>query len=47
MFKKKCTIFYHLEKYRDAMNEGGISFNDKKIFNTWKTKPILSKREKL
>ena len=44
---KKCTIFYHLEKYRDAMNEGGISFNDKKIVNTWKTKkPILSKRDK-
>ena len=44
---KKCIIFYHLEKYRDAMNEGGISFNDKKIVNTWKTKkPILSKRDK-
>ena len=44
---KKCTIFYHLEKYRDAMNESGISFNDKKIVNTWKTKkPILSKRDK-
>ena len=44
---KKCTIFYHLEKYRDAMNESGISFKDKKIFNTWKTrKPILSKRDK-
>ena len=44
---KKCTIFYHLEKYRDAMNEGGISFKDKKVFNIWKTKkPILSKRDK-
>ena len=44
---KKCTIFYHLEKYRDSMNESGISFKDKKIFNTWKTrKPILSKRDK-
>ena len=44
---KKCTIFYHLEKYRDAMNESGISFKDKKIFNAWKTrKPILSKRDK-
>ena len=44
---KKCTIFYHLEKYRDSINESGISFKDKKIFNTWKTrKPILSKRDK-
>ena len=44
---KKCTIFYHLEKYRDSMNESGISFKDKKIFNIWKTrKPILSKRDK-
>ena len=44
---KKCTIFYHLEKYRDSMNESGISFKDKKIFNAWKTrKPILSKRDK-
>ena len=44
---KKCTIFYHLEKYRDAMNESGISFKDKKIVNTWKTKkPIVSKRDK-
>ena len=44
---KKCTIFYHLEKYRDAMNESGISFKDKKIVNIWKTKkPIVSKRDK-
>ena len=44
---KKCIIFYHLEKYRDSVNESGISFKDKKIFNTWKTrKPILSKRDK-
>ena len=44
---KKCKILYHLEKYRDAKNESGISFKDKKIFKKWKTKkPILSKRDK-
>ncbi len=44
---KKCTILYHLEKYRDVKNEGGISFKDKKISNKWITKkPILSKRDK-
>ena len=44
---KKCKILYHLEKYRDAKNESGISFKDKKVFKKWKTKkPILSKRDK-
>ena len=44
---KKCTILYHLEKYRDVKNEGGISFKDHKISNIWFTKkPILSKRDK-
>ena len=28
---KKCTIFYHLEKYRDSMNESGIIFLSLKI----------------
>ena len=39
---KKCTIFYHLEKYRDSINESGISFKDKKIFNTWITKKLIN-----
>ena len=44
---KKCTILYHLEKYRDSKNEHGIMFSDKKIFKKWITKnPILSKRDK-
>ena len=44
---KKCTILYHLEKYRDVKNESGISFKDDKISNIWFTKkPILSKRDK-
>ena len=44
----KCTILYHLEKYRDKKNELGIKFDDVKIKNKWKTKkPILSKRDKL
>ena len=44
----KCTILYHLEKYRDKKNELGIRFDDIKIKKKWKTKkPILSKRDKL
>tara|TARA_Y100001970_G_C14196209_1_gene838253 strand:+ start:1133 stop:1663 length:531 start_codon:yes stop_codon:yes gene_type:complete len=44
---KNCTILYHLEKYRDSKNEGGISFDDKKIIKNWITKkPILSKRDR-
>ena len=44
---KKCTILYHLEKYRDSKNERGISFDDKKIIKNWITKkPILSKRDR-
>ena len=43
----KCTILYHLEKYRDSKNESGISFHEKKIIKNWITKkPILSKRDK-
>ena len=44
----KCTILYHLDNYRDAKNEDGIIFNDKKLKIRWITKrPILSKRDKL
>ena len=43
---KKCAVLYHLEKYRDAKNESGIKFNDKKFKIKWKTKkPILSMRD--
>ena len=43
---KKCKILYHLGKYRDANNESGIKFDDKKIKSKWITKkPILSKRD--
>ena len=43
---KRCKILYHLEKYRDANNESGIKFDDKKIKSKWITrKPILSKRD--
>ena len=45
---KKCTVLYHLEKYRDKKNELGIRFDDDKIKKNWHTKkPILSKRDKL
>ena len=43
---KKCKILYHLGKYRDANNESGIKFDDKKIKSKWITKkPILSQRD--
>ncbi len=43
---KKCAVLYHLEKYRDAKNESGIKFNDKKFKIKWKTKkPTLSIRD--
>ena len=42
----KCTVLYHLEKYRDARNESGIKYNDKTLNIKWKTKkPILSLRD--
>jgi len=44
---KKCTVLYHLEKYRDPASERGIPFNDKKLKIKWKTKnPIISQRDK-
>ena len=43
---KNCKVLYHLEKYRDAKNESGIKFNDKKLKIRWLTKkPILSLRD--
>ena len=43
----KCSVLYHLEKYRDAKYESGIMFNDKNLKIKWKTKkPILSIRDK-
>ena len=43
---KKCTVLYHLEKYRDAKNESGIQYNDKSLNILWKTKkPVLSQRD--
>lgn len=43
---KRCKILYHLGKYRDANNESGIKFDDKKIKSKWITKkPILSQRD--
>ncbi len=43
---KRCKILYHLEKYRDANNESGIKFDDKKVKNKWICKkPILSQRD--
>jgi dTDP-4-dehydrorhamnose 3,5-epimerase len=43
----QSTIFYHLDNYRDAKNEFGISYNDKTLKIKWKTKkPILSDRDK-
>ena len=44
---KNASIIYHLDNYRDAKNESGISYNDKKLKIKWKTKkPILSLRDK-
>lgn len=44
---KNATILYHLDNYRDAKNESGISYNDQKLKIKWKTKkPILSLRDK-
>jgi dTDP-4-dehydrorhamnose 3,5-epimerase len=44
---KNASIIYHLDNYRDAENESGISYNDKKLKIKWKTKkPILSLRDK-
>ena len=28
---KNCSVYYHLENYRDAKNESGIQYNDKKL----------------
>lgn len=43
---KKCSVLYHLEKYRNAKYESGIKFNDQKLKIKWKTKkPILSQRD--
>jgi len=43
---KKCTVLYHLEKYRDAKYESGINCYDKRVKSKWVTKkPILSKRD--
>ena len=42
----KCSVLYHLEKYRNAKYESGIRFDDKKLKIKWKTKkPILSNRD--
>jgi dTDP-4-dehydrorhamnose 3,5-epimerase len=42
----KCTVLYHLEKYRDPKNESGIMYNDKSLKIKWSTKKaILSKRD--
>ena len=42
----KCSVLYHLEKYRNAKYESGIKFDDKKLKIKWKTKkPILSNRD--
>ena len=43
---KKCSVLYHLEKYRNPKYESGIKYDDKKFKIKWKTKkPILSKRD--
>ena len=34
----KCSVLYHLEKYRNAKYESGIKFDDKKLKIKWKTK---------
>ena len=47
MFIREVCSIYHLEKYRDAANESGIMYNDKKLKIKWITKkPILSTRDK-
>ena len=44
---KKCIVLYHLDNYRDAKNEDGIKFNDKKLKIKWFTKkPLISNRDK-
>ena len=35
---KNCSVYYHLENYRDAKNEFGIQYNDKKLKIKWKQK---------
>ena len=43
---KKCTVLYHLEKYRDFKNECGIQYNDKRLKIKWNSKkPIISLRD--
>ena len=45
VYLKMPTIIYHLDNYRDAKNESGIPYNDKKLRIKWKTKkPILHER---
>ena len=45
---KNCTVFYHLDKYRNIKGENGILYNDKDLKIKWKSKkPIISKRDKL
>tara|TARA_Y100001958_G_scaffold147256_1_gene127751 strand:+ start:161 stop:670 length:510 start_codon:yes stop_codon:yes gene_type:complete len=44
---KNCTVFYHLDKYRNIKGENGILFNDKDLKIKWKSKkPIISKRDR-
>ena len=43
----KCSVLYHLEKYRNAKSESGIMYNDSFLKIKWKTKkPALSIRDK-
>ena len=43
---KQCSVFYHLEKYRDPKNERGIKYDDDLLKIKWHTKnPILSIRD--
>ena len=42
-----CSIFYHLDNYRNQRAENGIRFNDRVLKIKWFTKkPIMSKRDK-
>jgi dTDP-4-dehydrorhamnose 3,5-epimerase len=42
-----CSIFYHLDNYRNPKAENGIRFNDKELKIKWFTKkPIMSERDK-
>lgn len=42
----KCSVLYHLDRYRDAKNESGLMYNDDDLKIKWKTKkPILSARD--